>query len=189
MGETNPDLSASARNPMRTFAPTERIKELNDIDASIAQLLCTAGEALQTLGCNSPATNLSTAKSQFLDSVTSYFTVLSSIDVRLRRQVYALQEAGLIAEGDAKDAKKGASAAGAVGAGVGVQSDVSWLNGRGDEVERDMEREAWKRAREFVERLVGEGNGDRRIDNHLETENSEGDEKNDKEEIMEKKDV
>lgn len=141
-----------------TFTPASRIKELNSIDHSIVQLLHAAGQAVEVVGSNSAAPDLSSAKSHFLELVTTYFTILSSIDVRLRRQVYALQEAGLIAEGDAKDAKRGASAGGAGGAGNGVggQWEVNWSNGRGDQVELDMEWEVWRRAREFVDSLVRE---------------------------------
>jgi Mediator complex protein len=156
MAETNPEPSDATAKPQKTLTPVDRIKELNEIGHSIAQLLHAAGEAIQILGSNSTATNLASAKSQFLESVTTYFTILSSIDVRLRRQVYALQEAGLITEGDAKDAKKGASAAGAGvgGSAGGGQLDLSWLNSRGDQVEKDMEREVWRKAREFIERLL-----------------------------------
>ena len=189
MGDPNPDLPTPGRKPLRILTPADRIKELNTIDASIAHLLRTAGEALQILGSNSPATNIASAKSQFLESVTSYFTILSSIDVRLRRQVYALQEAGLIAEGDAKDAKRGASATGVAGAGAGRHFDVGWMNNGGDEVERDMEREIWKRARGFVQSLVGEANRGERMDKNSEMENMDGIEKDNPEEVMEKTDM
>ena len=158
MAESDPDHSTSPAKPIRTFTPLDRIHELNSIDASIPQLLHAAGSAIQILGSPSPSKDLTSSKSQFLDSITTYFTTLSSIDVRLRRQVYALQEAGLIKEGDAKDAKRGGSAATAAlpgnGAGAGGGLDVGWLNGGGDQVEKDMEREAWRRAREFLERLL-----------------------------------
>jgi Mediator complex protein len=150
---SSPSQSASS-SPFTTLS---RIQDLNQIDSTIAQLLRAAGTAIQHLGSNSSAPSLPSAKAQFLDSVTTYFTLLSSIDVRLRRQVYALQEAGLIAEGDAKDAKRGASAAATAAAAAGGgsgQLDVSWLNSRGDQVEKDMEREVWGRAREFVEILL-----------------------------------
>ena len=160
MEGTNPEPSTPTPTPKsnRTFTPADRIKELNDIDRSIAHLLHAAGSAIQILGSNLPANNLSSAKSQFLESVTTYFTILSSVDVRLRRQVYALQEAGLIAEGDARDAKRGGLTAGGGGAagGAGGHLGVNGLNGRGDQVEKEMEREVWRRAREFVQGLVGQ---------------------------------
>lgn len=156
METTNPKPSIPGQNPNRSSTSFARIQELNGIDRSIAQLLQAAGEAIRILGSNSTANNLPSAKSQFLQFVTTYFTTLSSIDVRLRRQVYGLQEAGLIADGDAKDAKRGASAAsaGATAAAGAGPVDLSWLNGRGDQVEKDMEREVWMSARKFVQSLV-----------------------------------
>jgi len=186
MEDINSKPPDATSKPERTFTPPDRIKELNDIDASIAQLLYAAGTALQVLGSNSSATTLPSAKAQFLDSITTYFTVLSSIDFRLRRQVYALQEAGLIAEGDTKDAKRGASAAGAGGAASGAvgQLEMSWLNNQGDLVEKDMEREIWKRARDFVEKLVGEVDGRRELQTNGKLESGEGNKEKDEEEIM-----
>ncbi len=158
MAEPDRNPSTNPTNPPPTFTPLDRIRELNSIDASIAQLLHAAGSAIQILGSNSPSQDLASSKAQFLNAITTYFTTLSSIDVRLRRQVYALQEAALIKEGDAKDAKRGGSATagnGVVGAGGGGL-DVGWLNGGGDQVEKDMEREVWRRARAFLEGLVEE---------------------------------
>lgn len=163
MSDLDPEPTKSNH---QTVTSTDRIKELNEIDKSISQLPRAAGEAIQILGSNCTAPNLSSAKSQFLESVTTYFTILSSIDVRLRRQVYALQEAGLIAEGDAKDAKRGASAPGPSSGGGGGQLEVSWLDSGGDRVERDMQREVWRRARELVERLVPETNGNGNRENN-----------------------
>lgn len=158
MAEPDPKPSTIPAKLSTTFTPLDRIRELNSIDASIPQLLRAAGSAIQILGSDSPSRDLASSKAQFLDAITTYFTTLSSIDVRLRRQVYALQEAGLIKEGDAKDAKRGGSTAAAAGngAGAGGALDVGWLTAGGDQVEKDMEREVWGRAREFLERLVEE---------------------------------
>lgn len=189
MDNSHLTASSPAPNPTRPFTPTERIKELNDIDESIAQLLQAAGKALQLIGSNSPATNLVSAKSQFLTSVTTYFTILSSIDVRLRRQVYALQETELITEGDAKDAKRGASAVGAVGAGIGAQLEGSWLSSGGDEVEREIKREVWKKARIFVETMRRGRDGQDRMEWDGETRGSNGKEEHNKQEAMEDTDM
>ena len=174
MAESHPEASTLPLDPTRIFTSIDRINELSEIDISVAQLLHAAGEALQILGSNSTVNNLSSAKSQFIEPVRTYFTILSSVDVRLRRQVYALQEAGLAAEGDAKDAKRGASAAGAGVAGVaagGAQSDVSWLNGHGNQVEEDMEREIWSNARVLVDRLLERVDGLERPGGSGEAEN------------------
>lgn len=170
MEGTNPRPAVPTAQPNRPITSSDRIKELNEVDGAVAQLLYAAGEAIRILGSSSTANNLSSAKSLFLQSITTYFTVLSSIDVRLRRQVYALQEAGLIADGDAKDAKRGATAAGAGTAvvGTGGPFDLSWVNSRGDQAEKDMEREVWSSARLFFERLAEQ------VDSHEQVQTDRG---------------
>lgn len=170
-------MSAASPEPS-AISPTARIAELEEIDKSIAQLLRSAGEALNVLGSSTSsdqnAPDLTSAKSQFLDSTTAYFQNLSSIDVRLRRQVYALEEAGFVKPGDVRDARRGAAASSVMSAGGGGSVggsrgtggisdagdtskrealDVRWLEGGGQRVEKDMRRELWKRAREFVKNL------------------------------------
>ncbi len=176
MAERDSNPSTIPARPPPTFTPLDRIRELNSIDASIVQLLHAAGSAIQILGSNSPSKDLASSKAQFLNAITTYFTTLSSIDVRLRRQVYALQEAALIKEGDAKDAKRGGSATAGNGVGAGGGLDVSWLNGGEDQVEKDMEREVWRRARAFLEGLVDEEtNGHGVVERGGKTENAAGD--------------
>ena len=78
--------------------------------------------------------------------------------MRLRRQVYALEEASVLAPestapaGESTSAGAGAIAAGA-GSGVSNSLDISWLNSRKDTVGKDKEAELWAAAREFVEQL------------------------------------
>jgi hypothetical protein len=82
---------------------------------------------------------------------------LSSIDVRLRRQVYALQEASLLGRetasraGDSKSSRNDPSAGAATVAENPL--DISWLNSRKDTVGKDKEAELWAAARSFVEQL------------------------------------
>lgn len=81
--------------------------------------------------------------------------------MRLRRQVYALEEAAVLAPestshtGDTTGAATGPAGAGA-GAGPGSSNplDISWLNSRKDTVGKDKEAELWAAAREFVERIA-----------------------------------
>ncbi|RMD43671.1 hypothetical protein DV735_g1413, partial [Chaetothyriales sp. CBS 134920] len=98
------------------------------------------------------------AQAQLTQSIDTFFSSLNTIEVRLRRNIYALEEAGLVEAGDEKDARKGrtlvgsgtgtgtgavsgagaggtASASGAAagaGAGAGGVLDSSWLNARAD---------------------------------------------------------
>lgn len=167
---TAPPNPSPTQPPNPTIPPSARISELHSIDTSISALLHSAGTAIQLLGSSSTThpqistpskPTLNSTQTQFLASITTYFTLLSSIDVRLRRQVYALQEAGLIGEGDGRDAKRGgtsgAGVAGGtigVGGGLGGSGSGSSVTMGGGLVERDVEREVWRRGRDFVERLV-----------------------------------
>jgi hypothetical protein len=81
---------------------------------------------------------------------------LQSIDVGLHRQIYGLEEAGIIpAEKVEKPKKDGKTSTAAESAGADVASmgklDIGWLNSRSGRVGRDMEAELWERARGFLE--------------------------------------
>lgn len=76
--------------------------------------------------------------------------------MRLRRQVYALEEASIIPPESASKAGEPATASG--GGGTGATSttnpfEISWLNSRKDTVGKDKEAELWSEARDFVEKL------------------------------------
>ncbi|KAK2737025.1 hypothetical protein FQN57_000474 [Myotisia sp. PD_48] len=147
----------------KKFTPAERIQQLNEIDKDIAQILCSAGQAIQAL-TNSPLqslpegltadsseNNLELRKKAFKAASSQYFALLSSISVRLRRQVYALEEAGIIRPEPPGASKLGD--AGAVSSGINPL-ETSWLNTRKDSVEKDKEAELWAEASKFVSKLV-----------------------------------
>lgn len=137
----------------------------------VAKLLQSAGLAIQALTNTKPDSDtpfdgsLESHKALFKEATSKYFSLLSSIDVRLRRQVYALEEASLSTPdmgskaGDATGA--GAGAVGTAGAGAGATNplDISWLNSRKDTVGKDKEAELWAAARGFVEQLDKAPNG------------------------------
>lgn len=103
-------------------------------------------------------------KRAFKDSSAKYFALLSSIDVRLRRQVYALEEAGVIepeASAESVGAAGGVATATSGGAGGGTATnplEISWLNSRKDTVGKDKEAELWAGARKLVSRHTEDGN-------------------------------
>lgn len=128
----------------------------------VAKLIHSAGLAIQALTNAKPKTpssdvldgSLESHKTQFKDATQQYFALLSSIDVRLRRQVYALEESSVLAPdpvGRAGDATSGTAGAGAGSASNSL--DISWLNSRKDTVGKDKEAELWAAARGFVEKL------------------------------------
>ena len=126
------------------------------------------------------STTLEQHKDTFTVATSQYFSLLSSIDVRLRRQIYALEEAEIIStEAPAKDSQSSTSVSAAFAALGGGQSstpalqpaseksttstagglgslDVGWLNSRNDNVGKDMEAELWARAHGFVKSLDDE---------------------------------
>lgn len=126
-------------------------------------MIQSAGLAIQALTNTRPDSDtppdgsLESHKAQFKEATAKYFSLLSSIDVRLRRQLYALEEASLfrpdsaVKPGDAA----GVGAVGAAGSGSGSTNplDISWLNSRKDTVGKDKEAELWAAARGFVEQL------------------------------------
>ncbi|KIW29127.1 uncharacterized protein PV07_04964 [Cladophialophora immunda] len=149
-----------------SFTPATRIAELSEIDRSISTLLSAASDAVGILS-NSTASekqqtalrSSSSARAAFSAAAESYFSTLSSIEVRLRRQVYALEEADLIRPGDDRDTRRGRAMGGdnnltRVGGGP---LDPSWLNARAsDRVEAGMKQELLTQAKQFVERAENE---------------------------------
>ena len=91
----------------------------------------------------------------FRAAVAEYFSTLSVVDVNLRRQIYALEEANIIpADAPPKDTDQGRMNNVNVPTAPSLGSlDVSWLNSRDDKVGKSMEAEIWTRARELVDSL------------------------------------
>ncbi|KAI9850672.1 MAG: hypothetical protein M1830_006973 [Pleopsidium flavum] len=162
----------------------ERIKQLNTIDKDITRLLNSAGLAVKALTKTRQlstedeplSASLGSHKAAFTSAASQYFSLLSSIDVRLRRQIYALEEADIIfAEASTKESQTSSAlpaAFVALGGGNTVPPssqvsleksstaasgtgnlDVGWLNSRNDAVGKEMEAELWAKARDFVDTL------------------------------------
>lgn len=97
-----------------TISPADRVRELSAINAEVPAMLSSAGNAISAL-TNSPLPSASSDgdvsmngdahnpasvaehKEAFTKNATAYFTHLQAIVARLRRQAYALEEAGIIA--------------------------------------------------------------------------------------------
>ncbi|KIV92802.1 hypothetical protein PV10_04068 [Exophiala mesophila] len=163
--EADPPESANVKGHESPFTPAERIAELNAIDQSISTLLSAASDVIGILS-NEPSSetqeralrNPTSARSAFQDAASTYFTTLSSIDVRLRRQVYALEEAGLVKPGDDRDPKRGRKVGGEYGIERtgGGPLDPSWLSARAsDKVGSGMKAELLAQARVFIEKSEG----------------------------------
>ena len=145
----------------------------------VVQLLSSAGQALKALSPSSllPAdssldtapTSIEQQKNAFSAATTEYFRRLYSLDVGLRTQIQALEDAKIISDEIAtKDqsnssasgknagllavpaaAPKPVSRSGVSGGGLG-NLDVGWLNSRNDYVGKNMEAEILKKASEYL---------------------------------------
>lgn len=174
--------------PFRVHISCAYFTELSSQDITL--LLSHTGTAIQSLaqpvtsssspsgaGANNTISNLNPEErlATFKTSMNAFMSTLHSVDVRLKRQIWGLEEAGIITlksarEGagggaDGSAAGGGSSAAGAAAVktnlepdGVGKVGglDVGWLNARSSKVERDMEAELWTGMRKHLE-SVGEG--------------------------------
>ncbi|KFX94267.1 hypothetical protein V490_04431 [Pseudogymnoascus sp. VKM F-3557] len=137
----------------------ERIKQLNEIDQSITKLLESAGLAIKTLtAINSPSETTSAGRREAFTAATdTYLKDLHSVDVRLKRQIKGLDDAGVIkAEPETEEeGDKGKQAPETKNGAI----DVGWLNTRSNKVGRDMEAELWEKARSFLDGLEAKKSG------------------------------
>lgn len=114
-------------------------------------MLRTSGEAIQALANrpvedDQPPPSDEEARNAFTAATSQYFSLLSSVDVNIRRQIWALEEANIVSSGSVnKDAQVGKDRAGADPANLG-SLDVGWLNSRNDKVGKEMEAELWEKA-------------------------------------------
>ncbi|KAF3345104.1 hypothetical protein HYQ45_010614 [Verticillium longisporum] len=149
-----------------TFSLEERIAQLCEIDKNIVALMSHTATALTSL---SPQPHIPQTQQTetFKSAMDGLLSTLHTVDVRMKRQILALEEAGIIRlrqdarvmNEDAKIVAKPSLEPNGVG-GIGAL-DVGWLNSRNSKVERDMEAELWARMRALLERQGGEaGRGD-----------------------------
>ncbi|KAL8812315.1 MAG: hypothetical protein Q9223_000112 [Gallowayella weberi] len=161
----------------------ERIEQLNQVDRDVAKLLESTGLAIKALTCANPETDkgqddqsqsIEQRKERFGMASSQYFSLLSSIDVRLRRHISALEDAEIIpSETTAKDLQTigipptsdmpisnnfvprpaVGSRDAIVNGGLGYL-DIGWLNSRNNNVEKDMKAELWNEAHQIVKKTL-----------------------------------
>ncbi|KAF4121855.1 Mediator complex protein [Geosmithia morbida] len=166
-------------NTHQPFTVEENIRQLSEIDRSTVQLMSHTATALDAVSMGSLAGGgggdggsaaSAAAQKEALHSATdSFLHTLHSVDVRMKRQIMALEEAGIVKLGGTSRQEPHAAAAGTgTGTGTGTISgktslrpdgmgnvgglDIGWLNSQGSKVEREMEAELWDKARAFLER-------------------------------------
>ena len=148
----------------------------------MAKLLDSAGAAIKSLTTveSDPEqdvaehASIGEQREKFAAASSQYLKLLSSIDVGLRRQINALEEADIIpAEAASKETQNDQSTspvfaamggpaaqpkqvmgnrAAITGGGLG-SLDVGWLNSRNDHNGKGMEAELWQEAQSFIEGL------------------------------------
>ncbi|CAK7232543.1 hypothetical protein SBRCBS47491_008307 [Sporothrix bragantina] len=91
-----------------------------------------------------------TQVASFKEAMDSFLTTLHTVDVRLKRQIWGLEEAGIIS---LKESKLSGVSLEPNGVGDIGSLDVGWLNSRSSKVDRDMEAELWATMRATMERL------------------------------------
>lgn len=172
------------RYPFPPFLSSPLHQSINRIPRAqdLSHLLHSAGAAIEALTLP-PSPSFSAEEDnpneKFRNMAAQYFSLLSSIDVRLRRQIYALEEADILSPSSSAVEKvelqlpgsQGSSSAlgsseGTTGAsggkgGVGMGAlDVGWLNSRNDSVGKEMEAELWRELEGLVEGVEKKMGGD-----------------------------
>ena len=180
----------------QTISPADRIRELSTINADIATMLQSAGQAISSL-TNSPLkkstdegedtemadeskiSNLDDRKEAFEEHTKAYYNGLQAIVARLRRQAYALEEAGIIAAeapGLSSSAQQRQTASttapqrGQSGSAPAQETeritngglgnlDVGWLNSRGSKVGMEKESELFQEAKESLGETLSRDHG------------------------------
>ncbi|ETS77130.1 hypothetical protein PFICI_11004 [Pestalotiopsis fici W106-1] len=161
------------------FTTAERIQQLGEIDESIVSLLRTAGAAIQSLnkkdpnegdgvmdlgngGTDSDDEDDESGKDRaFKHQMNDFMRTLRSVNVRMKRQIWGLEEAGIIKSSDAPQGDAASDENGKTlepdGNGKIGGMDVGWLNSRSNKVERDMESELWDQAEAFLKDMIKQG--------------------------------
>ncbi|KAF7531855.1 hypothetical protein G7054_g8469 [Neopestalotiopsis clavispora] len=167
--------------PFAPFTTAERIQQLGEIDESIVSLLRTAGAAIQSLNKKDPnegdgvmdlggggdadsdddEDDESGKDRAFKHQMNDFMRTLRSVNVRMKRQIWGLEEAGIIKSSDAPAGDAAGDENGKTlepdGNGKIGGMDVGWLNSRSNKVERDMESELWDQAEAFLNDMIKQG--------------------------------
>ena len=177
----------------QTLSSADRIRELTEVNSDVASMLSAAGHAINALtnrplnatndddndtnmedNDNEPAT-LEARKQAFQQNSTAFYNNLQAIVAKLRRQAYALEEAGIITPQAAtlstisvQAPKPLANQPGRppqqvdqqperiTNGGMGNQ-DIGWLNSQGNGVGADKEKELVEDAKKLLGDVLAEG--------------------------------
>ncbi|KAK5126248.1 hypothetical protein LTR85_010483 [Meristemomyces frigidus] len=160
------------------ITPAERIRQLNAISGETATVLQDAGQACKALSpsVSEEESDMDARKANFEESSRAVFTGIQSVIAQLRRQAYALEEAGIIAaeaptlSSSAQQRQQQPNAVpGRGGPAAPPQAeperitngglgnlDVGWLNSRGNKVGAEKEAELMEEAKELAQKVLQE---------------------------------
>lgn len=165
------------------FTSEERIRELSAINAQVAEMIKQAGHAVNAL-TNRPlskdededgdeemvdeqqSVSASDRQEAFKKHTTAFYTGVQAVTARLRRNVYGLEEAGIIIDetsipkvsepssrqmpGQPAGRPPKEEAPRITNGGMG-NLDVGWLNSKGNKVGAEKENELMEEAKELLE--------------------------------------
>ncbi|KAJ4013981.1 uncharacterized protein FIESC28_08899 [Fusarium coffeatum] len=168
------DVSMAGAETSRSYEPftvEENIRQLNAIDQQIVQLMKHTATALNALTIPStpesnqtqdpaaeppkPSLDPPAQKDAFRSATDSFLTSLHAVDVKMKRQIFALEEASIInLAPPQRQENNGPVLASQKPNGVGAVGNIGagWLNSRGTRVERDMEAELWEKAKDLLKK-------------------------------------
>ena len=152
------------------FTPADRIRELNDISAGVAETLRRMGEAVKTITSSADGEGKTVStdarKEQFEQQTRAVYEGLQEFGIKMKRQAYALEEAGVIPAKAPAAMNAAPARQQAPGGRPGVpptvepdrvtnnglgKLDVGWLNSRSQKVEAEKEHELLSEARVLLE--------------------------------------
>ncbi|CAK7271767.1 hypothetical protein SEPCBS57363_004791 [Sporothrix epigloea] len=158
-----PDAAPQISGIHDPFTLTERFNQLAEIDNDIIKLLSLANDTIKPLSTpvdtardnhaglvNSTGKDTEARVSSFKDAMDSFLTTLHAVDVRLKRQIWGLEEAGIIS---LKESKSSGVSLEPNGVGDIGALDIGLLNSASSKVDREMEAELWATMRATLERL------------------------------------
>lgn len=176
----------------QTMSTADRIRELTEVNNDVASMLSAAGQAINALTnrpLNAPndsdedtnmdntqePASLDARKSAFQQNSNDFYKNLQAVVAKLRRQAYALEEAGIISPEAATLSTISVQApkqpSGPPGrpaqqnieqperitnGGMGNQ-DIGWLNSMGNKVGADKEKELVDDAKKLIDDMLADG--------------------------------
>nr|POE92403.1 hypothetical protein CFP56_69650 [Quercus suber] len=150
------------------ITPADRICDLNAINDDVAEMVQAAGMAINALTGRSldllgtkesieEDQDKEARKEVFKQNTESYYIKLQSVVARLKRQVYALEEAKIISP-EAQTASTNQTPGGKIINGGLGNLDVGYLNSKGNKVGAEKEAELVEEAKQLLEsRAKGAG--------------------------------